>query len=268
MTRWLSVAIAVAAGCGGAPASSKPLDLPVVARTATDAPAPPVVAAPRDRSAELGAAVQALRRGGEPDPAAVYAVPIAGDPFEGTATAKVTLVQFTQLGGRCPYCVRVAPTIRALQEQYKDDLRVVWKHYIVHQDVATGHALAGCAAHRQGKFLAMVDKLWSITGNDWDALRRAGEEVGLDVAKLAADMDGKECMDEVVGDIALGGQLGVTGTPTFFINGRVLTGARPLEQFRPIIDEELAKANAALQRGVAAEDYYASIVSAGRTTAP
>lgn len=132
---------------------------------------------------------------------------------------------------------------------------------MVHPQQATIPALAACAADRQGKFKEMSKLIWekgfkagrNLSQENMDKL--AGE-VGLDMKKYKADSDGA-CKDIVRKDQAELAQVGVGGTPAFFINGRFLSGARPIEQFKALIDEELKKANERIgKEGTTAANYY------------
>ena len=132
------------------------------------------------------------------------------------------------------------------------------RQFIVHPQHATYPAQAACAAHRQGKF--------------WDLDRLLGEEtcakrefepakidalaarVGLDLARYQADV--VACQRDVARDQADLGKFGVAATPAFFINGRFLSGAQPFASFAALIDDELAKAEAAVKRGVKPGKYY------------
>jgi predicted DsbA family dithiol-disulfide isomerase len=144
-------------------------------------------------------------------------------------------------------------------------VKVVYKHLIVHPSVATTPALAACAAHRQGKFHEMEKLIWE---KGFNANRNLGEdnmlalakEAGLDVAKLKADMTG-ECQKIVEKDQAELRAVGARGTPAFYINGRFLSGAQPIERFKAIIDEELKKADETIKKGEAtADSYYQKVV--------
>src|SRR5262249_51938551 len=99
----------------------------------------------------------------EPDPKATYAVAIDGDTPKGPATAKVTIVEAADFA--CPFCARAGGTIDELQKQYGNELRVVFKHYIIHPQTATTPALAACAANMQGKFWEFSKQVWSSA---WD----------------------------------------------------------------------------------------------------
>lgn len=280
----LGLALAIAA-CAGSPKHS---DSAVEARVAAletqvgglQAPnsAGPALeqrlAALEQRVAELGDRVTALadrppppppprRRG--PDPAKVYSVAVGASPVEGPATAKVTIV----MGGEyaCPYCHKVRATLKELQAKYGADLRIVHKSFIVHTQTATTPALAACAAHKQGKWRAMDDRLWARAfaerRYDEDFMLVLAREAKLDLRRFKADLAGDACKAEIGSEQAQLAAIGIGATPSFFINGRFLSGAQPVAAFSALIDEELAKANAAIQGGVAAKDYYDTIVSSG-----
>jgi hypothetical protein len=128
-------------------------------------------------------------------------------------------------------------------------------------DKAREAAEATMAAHAQGKFWPMHDKLFENNkALDRPSLDRYAQEIGLNMARFKADMDGHKFKDQIDADSKLGTSVGAAGTPTFFINGRQLVGAQPLEQFSAIIDEELKKADALLKRGIKPEQLYAEIL--------
>jgi predicted DsbA family dithiol-disulfide isomerase len=93
-----------------------------------------------------------------------------------------------------------------------------------------------------------------------DNLVSIAQGVGLNVDKFKADLNGEECKKTVQTEMAQMAQVGVRGTPAFYINGRYLSGAQPIENFKKIIDEELKKANDAIAKGVKVEDYYGEVV--------
>lgn len=86
------------------------------------------------------------------------------------------------------------------------------------------------------------------------------QEIGLDMGKFNKDIDGDDCKKTVAEDQQHLRRVGARGTPAFFINGRFLSGARPIDQFKKIIDEELAKANDRIKKGTSVEKYYAEWV--------
>lgn len=207
-----------------------------------------------------------------PEPAKTYAVPVDGDPFDGPANAKVTLVKAYDYA--CPYCEKVRGTMDELRKKYGNDLRVVSKQFVVHPQTAMTSALAFCAAARQGKAGPMDDLLWDKgfkarnfdkdpggqAQKCWDSAEGCpivlgfAQELGLDAAKFKADM--KDCQQVTQKDMRDLQQLGVGATPSFFINGRFISGASPIDTFVTLIDEELKKANERIQQGTPANSYY------------
>jgi predicted DsbA family dithiol-disulfide isomerase len=144
-------------------------------------------------------------------------------------------------------------------------VRIVYKHYVVHPQVATTPALAACAAHRQGKFREMEHLIWEKGFNanrnlSAENMKTLAGELKLDMAKFSADLDGQECKQTVQQDQAQLAAVGTRGTPAFYINGRFLSGAQPIDRFKAIIDEELKKANEEIKKGAKAETYYTEFV--------
>jgi protein-disulfide isomerase len=214
----------------------------------------------------------------EPDRAKTYAMPVDGDAVDGPADAKVTLVKAYDYA--CPYCEKVRDTMDQLRKKYGNDLRIVYKQFVVHPQVATAGALAVCAANKQGKFQQMDTLLWDkgFKGRQFDKDVPPAEgggqpqkcweaaagcpvvvgfatELGLNVDKFKADMKG-ECQALIQKDMKDLQQLGVGATPSFFVNGRFLSGAMPAENFIALVDEELKKANEKIQAGTPAAQYY------------
>jgi protein-disulfide isomerase len=99
------------------------------------------------------------------------------------------------------------------------------------------------AAHEQGKFWEYHDKLFANQkALDRANLEKYASELGLDLNKFKAALDSNKFDKLISADSAEGSRIGANGTPTFFINGRQLVGAQPLESFKAIIDDELKKA--------------------------
>lgn len=193
-----------------------------------------------------------------PDASTVYAVPIEGAPYKGPEHAKVTVVKAFEFA--CPFCERARPTMAEIQKTYGDDVKIVYKHYVVHPGSATIPAHAVCAAAKQGKFGEMEALIWdkgfkanrNLGQENMDALAK---ELGLDMAKFHADMK-ETCPKVVQTDQSQMAKVGVRGTPGFFVNGRFIRGAQPFPVFKKLIDEELAKANERIKAGTPVEKYY------------
>ena len=177
----------------------------------------------------------------KPPPISRAEVGTDGAPFKGGATAPVTIVEFQDF--HCPFCKRVQGTIGELLARYGDKVKVVHRDFPIdqlHPRARKGHEAARCA-NEQGKFWAYHDKLYENAPKaSLEHLKAFAQEVGLDVPAFEQCVASGKHRAAVQRDVEEGQRLGVTGTPTFFINGRQLSGAQPLETFAQAIDEELA----------------------------
>jgi len=179
------------------------------------------------------------RRG--PDPSKVYTVSTAGAPYKGAEDAKVTVVEFSDF--QCPFCSRVGPTLERLIQDYPGDVKVVYRHLpLSFHKQAQGAAEASEAAHRQGKFWEMHDNLFANQRSlsDEKYVEWAGE-LGLDVEKFKQDLKSAPVQNRINKDKQDAASLGVSGTPGFFINGRFLSGAKPYDEFKTLVDQALEK---------------------------
>ncbi|HEU5055560.1 MAG TPA: DsbA family protein, partial [Kofleriaceae bacterium] len=198
-----------------------------------------------------------------PEADAIYAVKVDGFPSRGPKDAPVTLVRSYEFA--CPYSHKSLAAMEELLAAYPKDLRIVYRSFVVHPQVATIPARAACAAHRQGKFTEMHDLIWTRgweAGRDFgmDNMERLAGELKLDLKRFAADTDGA-CIKKIEEDQAELTALGQAGTPSFWINGRFLSGARPVDDFKALIDAELAAAGKAIGKGgVTRANYYKKVV--------
>ena len=104
-------------------------------------------------------------------------------------------------------------------------------------------AEAGACANEQGKFWELHDAMFAHQDAlGPDSLKKAAREIGLDGARFDTCLDGGKFAQQVKDSFKAGQEAGVTGTPAFFINGRPLSGAQPIEEFKKLIDKELASA--------------------------
>ncbi len=205
--------------------------------------------------------------GARPQDQTTFKVPVEGSPVLGSSSALVTLVEISDY--ECPFCKRGHTTVEQLRKDYGDKLRVVMKQNPLpfHQN-ARPAALAALAAGKQGKYWEMHNKMFDGGGLDGASLERYATEIGLNVEKWKADLLSPELAKVIQDDQALAQSLGATGTPAFFINGRKLSGAQPLPNFKSIVDEELAKAQAMVNGGVPADQVYAKVMEKGVTSPP
>ncbi len=169
-------------------------------------------------------------------------VKIDGAPFKGPVKAPVTFVEFTDF--HCPFCKQVLPTLTQLLSRYGEKVQLVFKDFPIdqlHPQARRGHEAARCA-NEQGKFWTYHDQLYqNAPKTELGDLKNYAKQVGLDVTafeKCYASGKYKAAVDK---DIEEGKRLGVTGTPAFFVNGRLVSGAQPLDAFVRVIDDELAR---------------------------
>ena len=175
----------------------------------------------------------------EPEPIRV-AVKGEGAFVKGPKDAPVTLVEFTDF--HCPFCGRAVATLKDVMREYDGKIRWVFRDFPIaglHPRAPKAAEAARCAGE-QGKFWEYHDLLFEgqsqATIKD---LKRSAEQLKLDPKSFGQCLDSGKHQAAVEADVQEGARLGVTGTPTFFINGRILVGAQPLESFRRIIEAEL-----------------------------
>jgi protein-disulfide isomerase len=173
-------------------------------------------------------------------PVVRVAVSTEGAPIRGAAAAPVTVVEFSDF--QCPFCNRAQATLKQVLERYPGKVKLVYRDFPLdrlHPQARQASEAARCA-NDQGKFWEYHDVLYANTPRAGaDDLRRYAQQVGLDVAKFEQCVSSGVHKAAVQRDIDEGGRLGVTGTPAFFVNGRFLEGAQPLEAFVRLIEEEL-----------------------------
>ena len=167
---------------------------------------------------------------------------LAGTPVRGPENAKVTIVEFSDF--HCPFCKRVQPTLTELLAKYPDDVRLIYKHMPLDQlhPQARRASEASWCAQQQGKFWEYHDALYTggPDGSEQTLAAVAGR-VGLDQATYQQCMASGDAAREVQKHIEEGARYGVSGTPGFFVNGRFLNGAVPLDAFVQIVEEELGR---------------------------
>lgn len=206
----------------------------------------------RDRVATIEAAMGPSRPAG-PDLKRIHTVKTVGAPAKGPEAAPVTIVEFSDF--QCPFCARVVPTLKQIEDTYKDRVRIVWKHLplSIHKD-AVGAAMAAEAAGKQGKFWEFHDRLFvDRTKLGPEDLKQHARDLHLDMNRFEADLASGADKKKIDADVAEAEALGIQGTPGIFINGRFVEGAQPYEVFAKIIDEELTKRGVAIPSKAASE---------------
>lgn len=168
-------------------------------------------------------------------------LPVLNSPAKGAADAPVTLTVFSDF--QCPYCSRVVPFIDELLAKNPGKVRVVFKQFPLRMHtMAQPAALASLAAREQGKFWPLHDLLFANYNQlNEEKIRALAKEVGLDLARFDRDRNSQKLREEVLRDQGLGQQAGVQGTPTVFLNGKLLR-ERNVPAVQVIIDREIARA--------------------------
>jgi protein-disulfide isomerase len=174
------------------------------------------------------------------DPNARYAVAVADNPSIGSPDAPITIIEFGDF--RCSYCHRFYDqTLTPLLEQYGDQVRFVYRDYPILGPDSTLAALAGECADDQGKFWEFHDLIFTDQILTRDQFLEYAANLELDVEAFTTCLDEETHSEEVQADYQAGASVGVGGTPTFFINGRMVVGAQPLSTFASVIDDELVR---------------------------
>jgi protein-disulfide isomerase len=165
----------------------------------------------------------------------------AGRPSRGPAAAKVEIIEFSDF--QCPYCERAYPVVNQVLKTYGDKIRFVYRNYPLpsHPNARPAAEAAACAAE-QGKFWEYHNRLFEHQDKLGDTdLKEHAAAVGLEMGRFTTCVNTRKYQKDVDADIAAANEVGVTGTPAFFINGRPLEGAQPFEAFKEVLDEELSK---------------------------
>lgn len=173
----------------------------------------------------------------------------AEGPFKGPKDAPITIVEFSDF--QCSYCKRVLPILDQVMERYPGKVRLVFRDFpilTIHPHAQKAAKAAHCAGE-QGKFWEYHDLLFekqeAIPTMNYAEHAQA---LGLDTTTFQACLEDKRSQETVERNYADGVKAGVSGTPAFFINGRLLSGAQPLEAFKAVIDDELERLGQQAQR--------------------
>lgn len=167
---------------------------------------------------------------------------------QGSGSTGVTLVEYGDY--QCPYCEQYFPTVKSVVEEYKDKIKFQFRHFPLtnlHQN-AFAASRAAEAAGKQNKFWEMHDALYSPSNNQvWTAasnpnpyFEQYAQQIGLNITVFKKDFASSAVNDTINADMAEGQRLGITGTPTFFINGKKTEIANDLKTFQKVLDEAIA----------------------------
>jgi protein-disulfide isomerase len=201
------------------------------------------------------------------DTKTVFKVPVGSSPVRGKPDALVTMILFSDF--QCPFCKKVEPNLKQVVETYGDKVRIVWKDEALpmHPRAVPAANLAREARAQKGDkgFWDAHDALFESAPKLEDAdLEAVAGKLGLDVGKAMAAVKDKKYQKEIDADGDTADDFQASGTPHFFINGRRLVGAQPFEKMKPIIDEEIKKAQDLIAKGTPAAKVYDELTKDGK----
>ena len=179
----------------------------------------------------------------------------------GPDDALVTIVEFSDF--QCPFCAKEAPVLASIHKKYGDQVRIIYRDMAMsfhrYSSIA---AEAGVAAAEQGKFWAFHDQAFShfghLTRSDLEDFAKAA---GLDLVAFRAALDDRRYRDAVIAETSAAEALGVDGTPTMFLNGQPVSGARDEAGLERMVDAMLLHAKDAVAHGVNRRDLYALMMA-------
>ncbi len=208
-----------------------------------------------------------------PEDTNVWKVPVLDDdPVKGPADALVTIIEFSDY--ECPFCARVEPTIAQILNDYKNDVRVVWKDNPLpfHPRAKPAAALARAAYEKGGDklFWQAHQALFEAAPQkklDDAGLEAIAKKLGLGWDKVKAAIDSNKYGARIASSIELANDYEARGTPHFFINGRRLSGAQPIEKFKELIDSQLVVAKGLVAKGVPRDKVYREILKTAKGAA-
>jgi protein-disulfide isomerase len=162
-------------------------------------------------------------------------------PAIGNRHAPITIIEFSDF--QCPFCKQSVSTIKRLLEKYGSNLRLVYKHLPleeIHSQALPAARAAFCAGE-QGQFWKYHDALFAASYLSPETFLKIAIEIGLDNSKFTACSESETSRTAVLKDVKEAKRLGINGTPSFLINGKLISGVGSLEVFDQIIERELTK---------------------------
>ncbi len=161
--------------------------------------------------------------------------------MSGSADAALTIIEYSDF--QCPYCARAEPTVKKIKETYGNAVSIEYRQFPLdfHENARAAAEASECA-REQGKFWEYHDVLFANQASlsvanykEWAA------DMGLDTAQFNSCLDSGKYAGVVNEDIQAGVRAGVSGTPTFFVNGQKIVGAQPFSVFQSAIDSALGE---------------------------
>ena len=192
-----------------------------------------------------------MKEGKEPPPPEKkdIAAPDNTDPAKGGQNAKVVIQEFSDF--QCPFCKRVEPTVQAIEKEYGNKIKIVWRHMPLpfHKNAPMAAEAASEVFAQKGAaaFWTFHDKVFGADGDDTARTDRANlekiaQDMGIDMTKFKDALDNNTHKAKIDADAELGNKAGINGTPAFVINGYYISGAQPEATFKKLINRALKEA--------------------------
>ena len=163
---------------------------------------------------------------------------LTGYPWKGSNNARVTIIEFSDF--RCPYCRESQNTLKKVMAHYEADVKLVYRHLPLQTNSqALVPAIAAYCASEQGRFWELHDSLFISNDLSLNSIKKLANEINMDSHKFNTCLDSETSRIIVLNDLKDAVRLGITGTPTFIINGRIYTGKLDFSEFKTIIEREL-----------------------------
>jgi len=171
-----------------------------------------------------------------------FEVNVGDAPFKGSSDAKVTIVEFSDF--QCPFCSKGAQVLSAIEKKYGNKVKIAFKHYPLpfHAQARIAAEASMCANEQDTKlFWKMHDAMFADQSKlDKDNLIATAKKIGAKEADFKTCLESGKFKAKIDANVAEGAAIGIKSTPTFFINGKLISGAQPLEVFSEVIDADLA----------------------------
>lgn len=170
-----------------------------------------------------------------------HARAVDNSPVYGSKNAAVKIVEFTDF--ECHFCGMVQPALQQALKTYPTQVSLTFKSFplTMHRHAHMAHMAAMCA-NEQGRFWEYRNKLFqNQRALERNNLNRYATELGLNLETFSQCIDEEKYADKIEADLSEGLRSGVMGTPTFFVNGKELSGAQPFEAFQEVIEQSLAE---------------------------
>jgi len=164
-----------------------------------------------------------------------------GEYVKGNKDAKVQIIEYSDY--ECPFCARHTATMQQLAQEYGDKVAIVFRNFPLsfHQNAQKAAEAAECAG-LQGKFWEMYDKLFALNESGTmsvDEFKKTAANLGLNTSDFNNCLDNGDMTQKIANDMIGAQKAGVSGTPGTFINGKLLSGALPIDEFKQEIDNAL-----------------------------